>query len=262
MRRPRCGVWVADHTVSRSSQRRSSRAPRASPSACRSRDASRISSSNTCAALRTRRRRRRMPSAAQRRRCRRCRRARRRAGLHRVAAVGAPPAGRRSRRTSAAASSARPAVGDHHRDRLPDVADLVAREAVLGAHDADRRVGHQVRDALARIGSGRSAAVSTAWTPGMRAAPPRIDRADLGVAMRAAHEAGVAARRAARMSSTKRPRPASSAGSSNRVTRAPNCFTPMWLVLRNAAAATIGQNRVSAGPDGKGRASAGWPAYG
>ena len=76
--------------------------------------------------------------------------------------------------------------------------------------------------------------------------------------MRAAHEAGVQRARAAATSSVKRPRPASSAGSSNRVTRAPKCFAPMLVSSREMPPpATIGQNRVSAGPDGKGRGSAG-----
>src|SRR5215469_5213107 len=84
---------------------------------------------------------------------------------------------------------------------------------------------------------GRSSALSTAWTPGIaRAADASIERI-------AAWACGLRTKQACSapaslMSSTKRPRPVSSVGSSRRATRAPKCFAPMvgCPQQRNAAA--------------------------
>ena len=65
-----------------------------------------------------------------------------------------------------------------------------------------------------------------------------VDRANPGMGVRTAHEAGVQ-RPGQHMSSTKRPRPVSSAGSSRRATRAPKCFAPMANVPAAQREATI-----------------------
>src|SRR5262245_34765035 len=77
--------------------------------------------------------------------------------------------------------------------------------------------------------AGRSSAVSTAWTLGMARA------ADASIARIRACACGLRTKHACNaptslMSSTKRPRPVSSAGSSRRATRAPKCFAPMARV--------------------------------
>ena len=119
------------------------------------------------------------------------------------------------------------AVGDHHRDRLADIADLVARQGELRARRLDGRVGHQHRDRLLAMRAGRSSRGEHGVHAGHAPVPPMrrsrgSSRAHAGCA-RSRH----AACPASSMSSTKRPRPVSSAGSSRRATRAPKCFAPM-----------------------------------
>jgi hypothetical protein len=81
-------------------------------------------------------------------------------------------------------------VGDHHRDCFAHIADLIAGEAVLGAHDADGRIGHQVRDAAGahRFRQVLGGQHGVHARHGERRLP--IDGADPGMAVWAAHEAG------------------------------------------------------------------------
>ena len=120
------------------------------------------------------------------------------------AAVGRRPAAGRNRPRPAQPRPRRvAAVGDHHRDRLADVADLIARERGLGAHDC---AGLPIRFGMrsVRIGAGRSSAVNTACTPGRASAAavsmPDARHAHAGcarsrrTACRAAHVVDEAAR--------------------------------------------------------------------
>src|SRR6266487_1912894 len=90
---------------------------------------------------------------------------------------------------------------------------------------------------------GKSSAVSTACTPAIaRAADASIERIFAwACGLRTKHACSVPT---SLMSSTKRPRPVSSAGSSRRATRAPKCFAPMVDVpeRRNAAATIYGKH--------------------
>src|SRR5262249_25798369 len=79
---------------------------------------------------------------------------------------------------------------------------------------------------LRAMRAGRSSAVSTAWTPG------RSRAADVSMARILAWACGLRTKHACNapaslMSSTKRPRPVNSAGSSRRATRAPKALAPM-----------------------------------
>ena len=227
MRRPRCGVCVDDHTVSMSvagswlasTARVSIAMP---PPRC-----IQISSSNTCAALAKAASTSPKWSAPPTRDVgRNVAMRQRRAGLHRLAAsldgrqdvvvdrdhrggvLGhgsgcrrSPPRppGRRSRprRAPDSAGCACPVAGPaHHGDAL---GAHRLRQVVGGEHRMDAGHGERGRRIDRRI---------LAWPCGLRT--------------KQAFSAPGSS-----MSSMKRPRPASSAGSSNRVTRAPKCFAPM-----------------------------------
>ena len=82
-------------------------------------------------------------------------------------------------------------VGNHHCQRLPGIAHLVASERVLRAHDPDRRIGHQVRDALGAHRLGQIVGGQHGVYARQRERRLRVDRTDAGVAVRAAHEAGI-----------------------------------------------------------------------
>src|SRR5262245_17448191 len=85
-----------------------------------------------------------------------------------------------------------------------------------------------------RIGSGRSSAVNTACTPGSASAGAasmaQMRACACGLRTKQANSAS-----ASLTSSTKRPAPMSSAGSSSRLTRAPNCRAPMSALLAQPA---------------------------
>ena len=133
----------------------------------------------------------------------------------RIAGSAPPP---RPRRCSACRRSRpRPAGRRNTPRRAPAPVGCAATSAGLGSSSGSGSL---------RIGSGRSSAVMTAWTPGMASVALVSKPRSLAWAC------GERTKQACSVpgnftSSTKRPRPASSAGSSSRVTRAPKCFAPI-----------------------------------
>ena len=82
-------------------------------------------------------------------------------------------------------------VRDHHRDGLADIADLVARQRELRARRPDRRIGHQHRDLAGRHARRQIVGGEHRVHAGHRERRDGVDRADPGMGVRAAHEAGV-----------------------------------------------------------------------
>jgi hypothetical protein len=79
-------------------------------------------------------------------------------------------------------------IGDHHRDGLAHIADLVPRQRQLGAHRRDGGVRHRRRDRIggepARHVGGRQHRMDARHRQRRR----HVDRADTRMRMRAAHE--------------------------------------------------------------------------
>ena len=115
-----------------------------------------------------------------------------RVGLHRVTAVTHRRQGlvidqdRSSRVLGAMA-----AVGDDDRQRLADIADLVAREAELRDQLADRRVGHQHRHARLAHALGQVGRGEDGVNAGHGARRGGIDRTDAGMGVGRAQERGL-----------------------------------------------------------------------
>src|SRR5262249_58548061 len=117
-------------------------------------------------------------------------------------------------------------VRDRHGDGLPHIADLAPRNASCVRGVLIDGLGTSIGIWPFAMRGGRSSAVSTAWTPGItRAADASIERIVAWACGLRTKQACSAP--ASLMSSTKRPRPVSSVGSSRRATRAPKCFAPM-----------------------------------
>jgi hypothetical protein len=82
-------------------------------------------------------------------------------------------------------------VGDRHGDRLPHIADLAPRQRELRARRLDRWIGHQHRNLAARHARRQIIRGQHGMDARHRAGRRRVDRADCGVGVRAAHEASV-----------------------------------------------------------------------
>ena len=118
-------------------------------------------------------------------------------------------------------------IGDHDGDRLADVTGFIARQCRLRPRRRDGRIGRKHRDRhpahrLGQVVGGRA-------PHGRRASPwPRCCRCARSNACACGERTKQACSRPGSFrSSTKRPRPDSSAGSSSRFTRAPKCFAPI-----------------------------------
>ncbi len=83
------------------------------------------------------------------------------------------------------------ALRDRHRNRLPDVADFAARQRELGARGLDRRIGHQHRDLRGRHARRQVVGGEHRMDARHRSRRHGVDRANPGVGVRAAHEAGM-----------------------------------------------------------------------
>ena len=82
-------------------------------------------------------------------------------------------------------------VGDGHGDGLPHIADLAPRQRQLRARRLDRWIGHQHRNLAARHARRQIIHGQHGMDARHRAGRRRVDRADCGVGVRAAHEASM-----------------------------------------------------------------------
>ena len=79
-------------------------------------------------------------------------------------------------------------VGDGHGNGFADIADLVAGERMLGAQRRDRGIGHRHRQRLGREPSRHVGCGEHRMDAGHGQCRCRVDRADAGMGVRAAHE--------------------------------------------------------------------------
>ncbi len=79
-------------------------------------------------------------------------------------------------------------VRDHHRDGLADIADLAARERMLGAQRRDGGIGHRHRQALGGEAARHVPRGEHRMDARHRQRRRGVDRADPGMGVRAAHE--------------------------------------------------------------------------